>query len=143
MRQDTNLRPSPLPTTLSLSHSHPIPPKKPCSFLTCDMTDQPGSTRFQKLLESAVNAYEKKEGVSLADWEDSLAKGLQGCRSADDIAIMLQGQAQAIDNFQQRDRIFESIKIIVSILSPISSGASVADNVGLVRRKVRMACLHL
>ena len=103
------------------------------------MTDQPGSARFQRLLESAVKAYEKKEGVTLADSEDSLAKGLQGCRSADEIAILLQGQAQAIDNFQQRDRIFKSIKIIVSILSPISSGASVADNVGLVRQKVRMA----
>ena len=49
---------------------------------------------------------------------------------------MLQGQAQAIDNFQQRDRIFKSIKIIVSILSPMSSSASVADSIGLVRRKV-------
>ena len=103
------------------------------------MTDQPGSTRFQRLLESAVKAYEKKEGVTLADSEDSLAKGLQDCRSADEVAILLQGQAQAIDNFQQRDRIFKSIKIIVSILSPISSGASVADNVGLVRQNVRMA----
>ena len=85
-------------------------------------------------------AYEKKEGVTLGDSEDSLAKRLQGCRSADDVAILLQGQAQAIDNFQQRDKIFKSIKIIASILSPISSGASVADNVGLVRRKVRMSC---
>ena len=104
------------------------------------MTDQPRSARFQNLLQSAVKAYEEKEGVTLADSEDPLAKGLQGCHSPDDIAILLQGQAQAIDNFQQRDRIFKSIKIIVSILSPISSGASVADNVGLVRRKVPMAC---
>ena len=103
------------------------------------MTDQPGSARFQALLESAVQAYEKKAGVTLGNSKDSLAKRLQGCRSADDIAILLQGQAQAIDNFQQRDKIFKSIKIIVSILSPISSGASVADNVGLVRRNVRMA----
>jgi hypothetical protein len=87
-----------------------------------------------------VQAYEKKAGVTLVNSEDSLAKRLQGCRSADDIATLLQGQAQAIDNFQQLDKIFKSIKIIVSILSPISSGASVADNVGLVRRKVRMAC---
>ena len=102
------------------------------------MTDQPGSARFQRLLESAVKAYEEKEGVTLADSEDSLAKGLQDCRSSDEIAILLKGQAQAIDNFQ-RDRIFKSIKIIASILSPISSAASVADNVGLVRQKARMA----
>jgi len=101
------------------------------------MIDQPGSTRFQALLESAVQAYEKKAGVILADSEDSLAMRLQCCHSADDIATLLQGQARAIDDFQQRDRIFKSIKTTVSILSPISS---FADDVGLVRRKVLMAC---
>jgi len=104
------------------------------------MTDQQGSARFQALLESAVQAYKKKAGVTFVDSEDSLAMGLQRCHSVDDIATFLQGQAQAIDNFQQRDRIFKSIKTTVSILSPISSVASVASNVGLVRRKVLMAC---
>ena len=107
------------------------------------MTDQSGSTRFQALLEFAVQAYEKKTGITLADLEDSLAMRLQCCRSVDDIATVLQGQAQAIDDFQQRDRIFRSIKTTASILSPISSVASVADSVGLVRWKVLMACLHL
>jgi hypothetical protein len=104
------------------------------------MTDQPASFRFQALLESAVWAYEKKAGAKLADSdsEDSLAKRLQGCHTVDDIATLLQGQAQAIDDFQQRDRIFKSIKITVSILSPISSVASVTDNVGLVRRELFM-----
>jgi len=101
------------------------------------MTDQPGSARFQALLESAVQAYEKKAGIILADSKDSLAMRLQLCRSVNDIATLLQGQAQAIDDFQQRDRIFKSIKTTVSILSPISS---FADDVGLVRWKVLMAC---
>ena len=104
------------------------------------MTDQPGSARFQALLESAVQAYEKKEGVALADSVDSLAIRLERCLSVDDITTFLQRQAQAIDDFQQRDRIFKSIKAIVSILSPVSSVASVADDVGLVRQKVLMAC---
>jgi hypothetical protein len=99
------------------------------------MIDQSGLSRFQALLESAVKAYEKKSGVTLADLEDSLAMRLQGCHTVDDIATLLQGQAQAIDDFQQRDRIFKSIKTTISILSPISSVASVADNVGLVRRE--------
>jgi hypothetical protein len=98
------------------------------------MIDQSGSSHFQALLESAVEAYEKKAGVTLADLEDSLAMRLQGCHTVDDIATLLQGQAQAIDDFQ-RDRIFKSIKTTTSILSPISSLASVADNVGLVRRE--------
>jgi len=105
------------------------------------MTDQPGSARFQALLESAVQAYEKKAGVTLADLEGSLAVRLQRCHSVDDITTLLQGQAQAIDDFQQRDRIFKSIKTTVSILSPTYSVASVADNIGLVRQKALMACL--
>jgi len=104
------------------------------------MTDQPGSARFQALLESAVQAYEKNAGVTLADLEDSLTMGLQRCHSVDDVATLLQGQAQAIDDFQQRDRIFKSIKTTVSILSPIYSVAFVADNVGLVRQKALTAC---
>jgi hypothetical protein len=107
------------------------------------MTDQPGQARFQALLESAVEAYAKKAGVTLADSEDLLAMRLHSCHSIDDIATLLQGQAQAIDDLQQRDRIFKSIKTTVSILSPVSSVASVADDIGLVRRKVRMACFAI
>jgi hypothetical protein len=107
------------------------------------MTDQLGLTRFQAILESAVEAYEKKAGIVLADPEDSLAIRLQSCRSVDDIATLLQHQAQAIDDFQQHDRIFKSIKTTVLILSPISSLASVADDVGLVRRMMRMACFTI
>ena len=108
------------------------------------MTDQPGSARFQALLESAVQVYEKTAGVSLASSEDPLAMRLQCCHSVDDIATLLQHQAQAIDDFQQRDRIFKAIKITVSILSPISSVASFVDNVGLVRRKLLITCFtHL
>ena len=87
-----------------------------------------------------MQAYEKKASVTLADSEDSLATQLQCCHSVDDIATLLQGQAQAIDDFQQRDRIFKSIRTTVSFLSPISSLVSVADNVSLVRRKVLMVC---
>ena len=104
------------------------------------MTDHPGSARFQTLLESAVRPYEEKAGGKLADLEGPLAKRLQRCHSVDAIATLLQGQAQAVDGFQQSDRIFKTIKTTVSILSPISPVSSVADSVGLVRRKVLMAC---
>ena len=100
------------------------------------MTDQPGTARFQALFESALEAYSKKAGITLADSQDSLAMRLHHCHSIDDIATLLQGEAQAIDDFQQHDRIFKSIKTTVSILSPVSSVVSVADNLGLVRRKV-------
>ena len=87
-----------------------------------------------------MQVYEKNAGVKLADLEGPLAKGLQRCHSIDAIATLLQGQAQAVDDFQQSDRIFKTIKATVSILSPISSVTSVADSVSLVRRKVLMAC---
>ena len=105
------------------------------------MTDQPGSDRFQALLKSALEDYEKKPGVTLADWEDSLAIELQQhCHSIDDITTLLQGKTQALDNFRQRNRIFKSIKATVSILTPISIVASVADGAGLVRQMVLKAC---
>ena len=106
------------------------------------MTNQPGLDRFQALLESALKEYEKQAGVILADREDSLAiQELQLCHSIDDITTLLQVKTQAFNDFQQRDRIFRSIRATVSILTPISTLASVADDVGLVRRKVLKACL--
>ena len=105
------------------------------------MTDQPGLARFQALLASALQIYEKKADITLADGEHSLAIRLQGCYSVDDIAVLLQDKAQAFNDLQQRDKIFKSIKAIVSILTPVSTVASVADDAGLVRQKVLKTCL--
>jgi len=91
------------------------------------MADQSGLSRFQELLKSAVRAYEKKAGVTLADSKDSLAIRLHRCHTVDDIATFLHGQVHAIDDVQQRDRVFKSIKTTVSILSPISSIVSVGQ----------------
>jgi len=104
------------------------------------MTDQSAPARFHALLESALQDYEKKAGITLGDWEDSLAIPLQGCHSIDDITTLLQDKTQAFDGFRQRDRIFKSIKATVSILTPISAVPSVADDAGPVRQKVLKAC---
>ena len=104
------------------------------------MTDQPGSTRFQALLESALQEYEKKAGITLADEKDPLAIRLQHCHSIDDITILLQDKAQAFNDLRQRDRIFKSIQVTVSILTPISAVTSVADDAGLVHQKVLKTC---
>ena len=106
------------------------------------MTHQPASVRFQALLDSALQEYEKKAGVLLADRKDSLAiRELQLCHSIDDITTLLQVKTQAFNDFQERDRIFKSIRATVSILTPISAVASVADDAGVVRQKVLKACL--
>jgi hypothetical protein len=105
------------------------------------MTDQPGSARFQVLLERALRDYEKKAGVTLADSGDSLAIALERCHSIDGITTLLEHKTQAFDNLRERDRIIKSIKAIVSILSPISFVASVANDAGLVRENVLKARL--
>ena len=96
------------------------------------MTDRPGSARFQALLESALRDYEKNASVILADWEDPLAIRLQRCHSIDDITTLLQDKAQVFNDPRHHDRIFRSIKGTVSILTPISAVASVADDASLV-----------
>ena len=103
------------------------------------MTDQPGSAHFQAFLERALQAYEKKAGVTLADSNDSLVIGLQRCHSIDDITTLLQDKTLAFNDVRQRDRIFKSIRAIVTILTPTSAVAS--DDAVLVRPKVLKACL--
>ena len=103
------------------------------------MTDRPAPTRFQALLESALQECQKKPGVILADSEaseDSLAIRLQRCHSIDDITTLLHDKTNAFNDFQQHDKILKSIKATVSILSPVSTVASIADDANLVRRKV-------
>ena len=105
------------------------------------MTDRPGSAHFQAFLKRALQAYEKKADVTLADSDDALVIGLQRCHSIDGITTLLQDKTQTFNDLRQRDRIFKSIRATVSILTPISAVTSVADVAGLVRPKVLKACL--
>ena len=105
------------------------------------MADRRGSARFQVLLESALQECEEKPGVILVDREDSLAIQLQHCHSINDITTLLQDKTQALSHFQQHDRILKSIKATVSVLSPVSAVASIADDAGLVRQKGVKTCL--
>ena len=106
------------------------------------MTDQPGSSaRFQELLESALHAYESAH-VTLANLGRPLAERLQTCHSVDDTTTLLQARAhwQAFGD-PERDKIKESIRTTVSILTfltPIPSVAYVADDAGLVSQNALM-----
>ena len=102
------------------------------------MAHQSGSAHFQALLESALRVYEKKAGVSLA--EHSLALKIQNCDSVDGIPAIFQDQAQTFRDLQASDKIMKSIKATVSILSKLSSAASLADVFGLVLQGVLMIC---
>jgi len=103
------------------------------------MAVQSGSARFQALFESALRDYEKKTGVTLA--EHSLTQELQSCDSVDAITTLLQHQAQNFDDYRENDKILKLIRTTVSILTPLSSAASLADAVGVVRQKTLLPCI--
>jgi hypothetical protein len=96
------------------------------------MGDQPESTRFRALFESTLQEYEKNTGVEKFA-EHRLALRLQNCDSIDSIIIVLQGQVHAFRGFQGSNKVMESIKKTVSILSKISAIAPLGDTIGLVR----------
>jgi hypothetical protein len=96
------------------------------------MAGPSGSPHFQALFESALQAYQAKTGITLA--EHALAVQLQNCNTVESIATLVQSQAQAFSDYQECDRIMKSIKTIVSILTSLSAAAPLANAVGLVRQ---------
>lgn len=136
-------QPSYLPpsaVSLLFPHSQPTPLlNTPPLRATRDMAVQSGSARFQALFESALRDYEKKTGVTLA--EHSLTQELQSCDSVDAITTLLQHQAQNFDDYRENDKILKLIRTTVSILTPLSSAASLADAVGVVRQKTLLPCI--
>ena len=104
------------------------------SSLAHEMADQSGSTRFRDLFDSALRAYEKETGITLANHR--LALELQHCDTIEGITALLQDQAK---DFRKPEKITKSVEIIVSILTPLSSAASLPDTIGLVRQKVLVA----
>jgi hypothetical protein len=102
------------------------------------MTDQPGSPRFQSLVESALQDYKKKTGITLA--EHPLMAELESSHTIEDITVVLQRQVEAVSDLKAKDRITKWIKTTVSILTPLSNAASLTDAVGLVRQSAQRTC---
>jgi len=122
------------------SHRHQaiIPSHKPspfllATFLGCDMSGQSGLVHFQILFDSALQAYEKNTGVTLA--EHPLAAQLQGCHSVESITMLLQHQAKHFSDFRGKMRIMKLIENTVSILSTLSANTALGNPIGLVRER--------
>jgi hypothetical protein len=96
------------------------------------MTDHLGSTYFRPLFDSALQDYEQKTNIKLA--EHPLAEQLEKCHSFLDINALLHEQAQ---NFRENDKVLKSIDHTVKALHHLSD---VLDSVGLVRQMSRWAC---
>ena len=95
------------------------------------MADYTGSARFKAPFESALQAYEEKTGITLA--QHPLARQLESCHSIEDATALLQCRVEVVNGSQENDRIVKAINSIVSILIPLSDAASLPDAVGLVR----------
>ena len=101
------------------------------------MADQTQSAHFQTLFESALEAYEKKTGIKLA--QHLLSMGLQSCNPSISTAP-LQSQAPAVGDFTKDDTLMGSIKATVWSLTMLSATAPLDDAFGPVRQKAPVAC---
>jgi hypothetical protein len=137
------LCPNSLPTTVSPSLLH----SKPASLLHLAflpysrycMADQSRSSRFRELFESALQAYEKKAGVILA--EHPLVIQLHSCNTVESISAVLQDQANSFGESQGSNRLMRSVKNTVSTLNRLSGIAFLAMDIGLVvRQQPFMTC---
>jgi hypothetical protein len=130
-----------IPLPLYMSHHHFLtanqpPPDRHISSLT--MADHSGYCRFRALFESALQSYEKKTGITLA--EHPLAPQVQSFHTVESITAVLEAQVLAFGDLRGSDRVMTSIKSTLSILARLSSAASLGDAIGLVRRNILMAC---
>ena len=104
------------------------------------MAHQPKFARFQTLFEPALQVYEKRVGVSLA--QHPLTIKLLNCDSVEAITGLLQDQLRAFGDLRGSDKTMTSIKITVSNLSKLSAAASLADAFGQVRQQEMVARFH-
>jgi hypothetical protein len=105
------------------------------------MAEPLGSAQLQALFESALQNYEKKTGITLA--QHPLSMQLQSCHTVEDVTALVQGQARIINDFKAKDKIMKAIKITVSILTPLSDTASLADTVGIVSQNALVTFFHI
>jgi len=105
------------------------------------MGDHSGSTRFRVQFESALQAYEKQVGITLA--EHPLAVQLQNCHSVEPITTLLKYKALADSDLQGSDTIMKSIESSVSILCTLSATASFGEAIGLVCQHVPIRLFHI
>jgi hypothetical protein len=115
----------------SVSSSFPGSEPTP-HFKAYDMGDQSGSTRFRVLFESALQAYEKQTGITLA--EHPLTLQLQSCRSIGSITTLLQDQIPGSSDSGGNDRVMTSIKSTISLLSTLSTTTAFDWAIGMVRQ---------
>ena len=83
------------------------------------------------LFEAALQDYERKTGISLA--EHPLAEQLQNCDSIESITTVLCGQTQAFSEFRGVGKVLKPLKAVLSVLNKLTAAANIGQDFGLVR----------
>ena len=88
------------------------------------------SSHFKSILDAALGEYKSKTGNDLTN--NSLAKELQGCKSAEATLDTIQREAKAFDKFRDGDkRLMKWISPSVNVLYTISG--TLGQGVGMER----------
>jgi hypothetical protein len=100
------------------------------------MANHSVSTHFRARFESALQAYQKTTGVTLAKYPFALQ--LQNPHPVESITSVLKREARASSDLLGSDEMVNSIERIVSMLFTLSTTPSFGDATGLVRKEALM-----
>ena len=95
------------------------------------MTDQSGSSHLQVLFEAALQDYQKKTDITLA--EHPLAEKLESCNSVESVTDVLREQTEAFGKFWENDKVLKPLKSVLSVLHTLSGAADFDGSISKVR----------
>lgn len=95
------------------------------------MTDQPESSHLQVLFDVALQDYQKKTGIALA--EHPLAERLENCSSVDSLTEILCEQTEGFNKFWGNDKVLKPLKTVLSVLHDLAAAAGSVQFISKVR----------
>jgi hypothetical protein len=106
------------------------------------MDHESPSSRYQGTFNAAVQEYEKITGITLV--KHPITEKLHNCHSVEAIIPLIQDQARELGDFPGSNRIMESIKSSVTVLSMLAATPALGDAIDIVRTKTLTGVLfHL
>jgi hypothetical protein len=100
------------------------------------------SSRYQGTFDAALQEYEKVTGITLV--KHPIAVKLHNCHSVEPIILLIHDQARELGDFPGSNRIMESVKNSVTVLSMLAATPALGDAIDIVRIKTLMGVLfHL
>ena len=110
-----------------------VQPRTLASLLS-SLTNLPmsSSSRFKSILDAALSEYRTKTGNDLIN--NSLAKEIQSCESAEAVLDIIQREAKVFDKFQDGDKrlmkwIGPSVDVLYTISPILSAGVSIVRTI--------------